>query len=295
MHIRNYGGDGDTNHEGTEIELNSVYLRLYQSQQILSPNKTPSCIDLIVTDQPNIILDSGTRASLDSNCHHQIIFCKVNFKIPPPLPFERKIWHYNKANSAAIKRSITNFPWRQHLNINNDPNWQAKTFTEIILNIMSIFIPNETKKMIPRDPPWITKPLKTMLNRKNRLYKSYKRNGYKDEDKLRLNAFRVECQQAVEMAKLTYLENLGNKANTSQKVYWKIIQKVMNKCRAPKIPPLFVNNVFIMFSRTKAIYFNDEFFSKQCRPIINNTVLPILSSLTNNRIDHVTIENAEIG
>ena len=57
------------------------------------------------------------------------------------------------------------------------------------------------------------------------------------EDKLRLNAIRVECQQAVEMAKLTYLKNLGNKANdphTSQEVYWKIIQKVMNKCRAPK-------------------------------------------------------------
>ena len=181
-------------------------------------------------------------------------------------------------------------------NINNDPNWQAKTFTEIILNIMSIFIPNETKKIIPRDPPWITKPLKTMLNRKNRLYKSYKRNGYKEEDKLRLNAFRVECQQAVEMAKLTYLKNLGNKANdphTSQKVYWKIIQKVMNKCRAPKIPPLLVNNVFIMFSRAKAIYFN-KFFSKQCRPIINNTVLPILSFLTKKRIDHVTIENEEI-
>ena len=150
--------------------------------------------------------------------------------------------------------------------------------------------------MIPHDPPWITKPLKTMLNRKNRLYNSYKRNGYKKEDKPRLNAFRVECRQAVEMAKLTYLKNLGNKANdphTSQKVYWKIIQKVMNKCRAPKIPPLFVNNVFIMFSRAKAIYSN-EVFSKQCRPNINNTVLPILSFLTKNRIDHVTIENEEI-
>ena len=175
-HSQLWWPDGDTNHEGTEIE--ELFTKLSLSQVIsepthFEPNKTPSCIDLIVTDQPTIILDSGTRASLDSNCHHQIIFCKVNFKIPPPLTFEKKIWHYNKANSAAIKRSITNFPWRQHLNINNDPNWQAKTFTEIILNIMSIFIPNETKKNIPRDPPWITKPLKTMLNRKNRLYKSF--------------------------------------------------------------------------------------------------------------------------
>ena len=30
------------------------------------PNKNPSCIDLVITDQPNLVLDSGTCASLDS-------------------------------------------------------------------------------------------------------------------------------------------------------------------------------------------------------------------------------------
>ena len=71
------------------------------------PGKKTSCIDLIVIDQPNIILDSGTRASLDPFCHHQIIYCKINFRIPPPIPFERKMWHFNRANTAAIKRSMT--------------------------------------------------------------------------------------------------------------------------------------------------------------------------------------------
>ena len=87
---------------------------------------------------------------------------------------------------------------------------------------MSNSIPNETKRFVP----WITKPLKTKLNRKNRLFKNYKRHGYKIEDKVRLDAFRIECQQAVESAKLAYLTNLGNKVNdpnTSQKSYWKII------------------------------------------------------------------------
>ena len=95
--------------------LRNSFTNLGLSQLISEPthfeaHKNPSCIDLLVTDQPNIILDSGTRASLDSYCHHQIIYCKVNFKILPPLPFERKIWHYNMADLAAIKRSMTNFP-----------------------------------------------------------------------------------------------------------------------------------------------------------------------------------------
>ena len=61
---------------------------------------------------------------------------------------------------------MVNFPWFQHLILNRDPNWKVKTFTTTILNIMSNYVTNETKKIVPRDPPWITKQLKTMLNRK---------------------------------------------------------------------------------------------------------------------------------
>ena len=139
-HTQFWWVDGNTTPEGENIDEHFCKLCL---SQIISepthfePDKKPSCIDLIVTDQPNIILESGTRASLDSYCH---------FRMPPPPPFERKIWHFNRANSAAIKRCMTSFPWRQHLNINTDPNWQVKTFTDILLNIMSNFIPNEIKR-----------------------------------------------------------------------------------------------------------------------------------------------------
>ena len=63
--------------------------------------------------------------------------------------------------------------------LNTDPNWQAKAFTDIFLNIMSNFIPNDTKIFVPHDPPWITKSLKTTLNKKNRFFRNYKMHGYK--------------------------------------------------------------------------------------------------------------------
>ena len=107
-HSQLWWPDGNTNPEGTQIE--ELFSQLGLSQLIseptnFEPHKNPSCIDLVVTDQPNIILDCGTRASLDSYCPHQIVHCTVNFRIPPPLPFERKIWHFNRENSAAIKRT----------------------------------------------------------------------------------------------------------------------------------------------------------------------------------------------
>ena len=114
-----------------------------------------------------------------------------------------------------------------------------------------------------------------MLNRKNRLFRNYKRHGYKDGDRLRLDAFRAECQTAVETAKITYTRNLGNKlngTNISPKSYWKIINRVINKCRAPLVPPLLVNNIFVLNCSEKAKHFID-FFSKQCKLVAKTSVL----------------------
>ena len=137
---------------------------------------------------------------------------------------------------------------------------------------MAKFIPNEIKKIVPRDPPWITKPLKLCLIGRIDFLKTTNDMCINQKTTFRLENFRKECQGAVEIAKLTYLTNMGNKLNnpnTSQKTYWKIINKVMNKCKAPKIPPLLVNNLFILNCREKANLFTD-FFSQQCKPVINH-------------------------
>ena len=135
---------------------------------------------------------------------------------------------------------------------------------------MSNFIPHEIKKILPRDSPWVTKPLKAMIKRKNRLYKNYKKHGFQDHDKVRLDNFRLECQHAVEDAKSSYLNNLGyrlHNRNASGKLYWKILNKVINKTKAPKIPPLLVNNKFILNCKEKAKLFT-TFFCKQCTPVL---------------------------
>ena len=67
---------GGTNPEGKEIEELTSLLGLTQlisEHTNFEPNKNPSCIELIFTDQPNIVLNSGTKPSLDNYCHHQII------------------------------------------------------------------------------------------------------------------------------------------------------------------------------------------------------------------------------
>ena len=77
-----------------------------------------------------------------------------------------------------------------------------------------------------------------------------------------------------------------NNPNTSRKSYWKIGNNVMNKCKAPEIPPILVNNLFILNCREKAKMFTDV-FSQQCKPVINYSVLPNFNYLTNEKIERI--------
>ena len=39
-----------------------------------------SCIDLIFTDQPNLIVESGIHPSLHEQCHHLIVYGKLSVR-----------------------------------------------------------------------------------------------------------------------------------------------------------------------------------------------------------------------
>ena len=107
---------------------------------------------------------------------------------------------------------------------------------------------------------------------KNRLFKGYKRNDYKPADKVRLDIIRKECQKAVGTARLTYVtNNMGNRLNnpnSDQKIYWKIINKY-------KVPPLLINNMFILNCKEKAKLFID-FFSQNVNLLLVTVFCPIL-------------------
>ena len=161
---------------------------------------------------------------------------------------------------------------------------------------MSNFVPNEERKFSPRDPEWLDGNVKNLLRKQNKLYKKFRKNGYKNEEKKLLDKFRVECSEAIKNAKEKFLRSQGEKlANptTGQKTYWKILNRFLNKCKIPRIPPLLVDGKYITNCREKASIFND-FFASQCTPFVNGSVLPPLNYHTNSRIGSFEVTTAEI-
>ena len=68
-----------------------------------------SCIDLISTNQPNLVINSGVHPSLHENCHHQIIFAQINLKAYYTLPNKLLVWDYEKVHIDSINLAIKSF------------------------------------------------------------------------------------------------------------------------------------------------------------------------------------------
>ena len=88
----NWSSNNKTTAEGAKLD----YLTsLYGMKQVITEPKhilenSSSCIDLIFSNQPNVITDSGVHPTLHSKCHHQIIYSKLNLKIEKPPPYTLK-------------------------------------------------------------------------------------------------------------------------------------------------------------------------------------------------------------
>ena len=105
----------------------------------------------------------GASLSLHEQCHHQIVSGKLSVSNIALPPYTRKIWHYDKADFVAIRKSIKMFAWPEQLDKMTCPNEQVELLNEVLLNIYSNFIPNKVTTIRPRQEPWITQTIKNFL------------------------------------------------------------------------------------------------------------------------------------
>ena len=92
------------NNEGRLFEPFVSELGLHQliSEPTHFMGDSKSCIDLIFTDQPNLIVDSGVYPSLHEQCHHQIVYGKLSVSNIALPSHTRIVWYYDKADIMAI-------------------------------------------------------------------------------------------------------------------------------------------------------------------------------------------------
>ena len=147
--------------EGTKTDALTSYHGLHQfipqPTHILA--NSSSCIDLIFTDQPNLAIHWGTHPSLHPNCHHQIIYCKLNLKIAYPPPYQRLVWDFKRANTDSVRKAIKIVDWH-FMFLNKTVHEQVSVFNNELFNILFNYMPHKYITNDGKDPPWMTKCIK---------------------------------------------------------------------------------------------------------------------------------------
>ena len=127
----------------TVNEPTNIVTRNITTDNITTATTSKHCIDLVATDQPNIIIKNEVAPSLHSNCSHQINLVKLDLKSSLPSPYKRKVFHYARANGPSFRESLFNFDWADQLELlSNSPSDQVELLDSTILNVANNFIPN---------------------------------------------------------------------------------------------------------------------------------------------------------
>ena len=163
--------------------------------------------------------------------------------------------------------------------------------TEVIHNVCSNFIPNDLKKIRSCKAPWVTKALKTFIRKKNRLFKSFAKNGQPVERYNEIQNMIFQSSKMVEDAKHKYFSNIEAtlaESSSNRKEYWSLITKILNKAKTPEIPPLLENDTFVLELKTKAQIFND-YLILQCSNVSRGSVIPQNSTFNVAKLSSISI------
>ena len=68
------------NNEGKLLEPLTADIGLHQliSEPTHIMGDSKSCVDWTVTDQPNLVIESGVHPSLHEHCHHEFVYGKLS-------------------------------------------------------------------------------------------------------------------------------------------------------------------------------------------------------------------------
>ena len=139
-----------------------MFLPIAEAAHILPTSS--SCIDLLLTNQFNMAVNSGVSPSIHRSCHYHMVYAKVNLKIFYPPPYNRRIWGYSNVNHEAINNVISCFDCgRAFWNV--DVHTQVKLFDEILSNIFMNFVPNKLITVDDRNPSLVTEKNKRTIER----------------------------------------------------------------------------------------------------------------------------------
>ena len=219
----------------------------------------------------------------------------IGLLIEYPPPYQRLIWDYSNADILNIRKSISSINW-SHLFSDNHIDIQVSIFEECVLNVSKNLVPNKYVVFDDKEPVWMDQSIKQLIKERDSCYSKYQSQGGRDKDLHIVTSLTDKINEQISNKKRKFYLNLSDQPNDkclNPKKYWTLLRPFYNGRKVPLIPPILKCQKYVSDFKEKANYFN-EFFSLQCSPVVNRSVLPDKSYLSASFLESITISGSDI-
>ena len=253
-------------------------------------------LDLIITDSPGYISNSGVSLPI-CNVDHHGTFCALNFKTPKTFSFTRKIYNYKDADFIQLREVLSYAPWGTGIDVFDDINDSVKYFYDLFMEAIETFIPNKTIKIRSRDKEWMTNSIRFLIKKRDQLHKRY----HKSKSTYHLNLYKtcsINARDAINNAKTVYftrqIERLQN-PETVSKEYHKLCKFFFQGKSTVGIPGIIDNDQIYVSPQEKATVLNDFFVANSTLPEPEDSfALPPLKYITDSRLTYIQFNQAKV-
>ena len=133
----------DSDHNNSELKLVNAGKCFDMTQLINEPARNQYILDLLITDSPDYIVESGVLPPI-SNFDHNIIYCHLKTSYSKNYILSRKIWLYDEGNYDLLNNFLLD--WDTLFYPFTDINEVALKLTELRADLTEICIPSKIIK-----------------------------------------------------------------------------------------------------------------------------------------------------
>lgn len=246
-----------------EIFLTEALTPLISTYTHHRPQCKKTCIDNILTNNPDAVLKSGTITN--SMSHHLPIYQLSNLKTTKmsQAPI-KQYYEFSKSNVDKFMKLLPTSLTYPYGNVTPEIDNFLKTYQDCLDKTCKLSSP-KTSKRNPNNNPWISVSIMESIKTKEKLYKSWKRTCTKNNkvgDRAlhkKYSDYRYTLKHIIKFSKNNFYGSKLQEVKGDSKKTWRIINQLRGKVTKTLKPQFVIDNKRITERRTIVNAFNNYF------------------------------------
>ena len=185
-------------------------------QHVTTPTRKDNILDLVITDEPDMITDVTVIGALGTSDHHALQWA-VQVKTVSNVT-TRQVYDYSRADTCRIKTELAKVDWKELFSgMSVEDCWNL--FKNTLQQLESTYVPTKTTKCNTRKPMWLSHKALKAVKHRHKIFQKYKNPAHPACKKANSQA-----SKAVHQSRQLFERKLGSKIK-EDKVFFCIRQE----------------------------------------------------------------------